>query len=79
MGKKMHLVGETATLDFRAEFFNIFNRHIFSAPGGFSTPLGNPFIPAGGPGCSGPLACGFGAITDSSGPRIIQFGLKITY
>lgn len=79
VGKKIRLVGETATIDFRAEFFNVFNRHIFSAPGGFSTPLGNPFIPAGGPGCSGPLACGFGAITDSSGPRIIQFGLKITY
>jgi hypothetical protein len=41
--------------------------------------LGTPFTPAGGPGCRGPFACGFGAITDSSGPRTIQFGLKITY
>jgi Carboxypeptidase regulatory-like domain/TonB dependent receptor len=82
LGKKIHLFGETATLDFRAEFFNIFNRHIFSAPNGFSTPLGNPFIPAGTPNTTcekSKVSCGFGAITDSSGPRTIQFGLKITY
>jgi hypothetical protein len=82
VGKKIHLFGETASLDFRAEFFNIFNRHIFSAPNGFSTPLGNPFIPAGTPNttcANSKVSCGFGAITDSSGPRIIQFGLKITY
>lgn len=79
LGKKIRLFGDSAALDFRAEFFNVFNRHIFSAPNGFSTPLGNPFVAAGGAGCSGPLACGFGAITDSSGPRTIQFGLKITY
>ncbi len=84
LGKKTRLFGESAAIDFRAEFFNIFNRHIYSAPSGFSTPLGTPFTPAGGtlPGggtCSGPFACGFGAVTDSSGPRTIQFGLKITY
>jgi hypothetical protein len=84
LGKKTRLFGENAAIDFRAEFFNIFNRHIYSAPSGFSTPLGTPFTPVGGtlPGggkCSGPFACGFGAVTDSSGPRTIQFGLKITY
>ena len=79
LGKKTRLFGEKATIDFRAEFFNIFNRHIYSAPGGFAPTLASPFIPAGGPGCSGPLACGFGAITDASGPRTIQFGLKIAY
>ena len=80
VGKKIRLVGETATLDFRAEFFNVFNRHIFSSPGGFSTPLNTPFIPAGTPNtCPGPVACGFGSISSSSGPRTIQFGLKITY
>lgn len=84
LGKKTRLFGENAAIDFRAEFFNIFNRHIYSAPSGFSTPLGTPFTPVGGtlPGggtCGGPFACGFGAVTDSSGPRTIQFGLKITY
>jgi len=84
LGKKTRLFGENTAIDFRAEFFNIFNRHIYSAPSGFSTPLGTPFTPVGGtfPGggtCSGPFACGFGAVTDSSGPRTIQFGLKITY
>jgi hypothetical protein len=79
LGKKTRLFGEKGSVDFRASFFNIFNRHIYSAPGGFSPNLATPFTPAGGPGCSGPLACGFGAVTDSSGPRTIQFGLKIDY
>jgi hypothetical protein len=80
LGKKVRLFGDSAALDFHAAFFNIFNRHIYSAPNGFSTPLGTPFIPAGAPGCTNSkLSCGFGAITGSSGPRTIQLGLKITY
>jgi len=79
LGKKTRIFGEKVTIDFRADFFNIFNRHIFQAPGGFAPNLASPFIPAGSPGCSGPLACGFGAVTDASGPRTIQFGLKISY
>jgi len=79
IGKKTRLFGESANIDFKAEFFNIFNRHIYQAPSGFATPLGTPFTPAFSPGCNSPLACGFGAVTDSSGPRTIQFGLRITY
>jgi len=80
LGKKTRLFGEKATIDFRASFFNMFNRHIYSTPSNvFGPSLQTPFVPAGAPGCSGPLACGFGAITDSSGPRTIQFGLKIQY
>jgi hypothetical protein len=85
LGKKTRIFGEKATIDFRAEFFNIFNRHIYSAPGGFAPNLGSPFLPVGAKDsqgivvCKGPLACGFGAVTDSSGPRTIQFGLKIAY
>jgi hypothetical protein len=79
IGKKTRILGDSAFVDFRAEFFNIFNRHIYRAPGGFATPLGTPFVPVGGPGCPGPFACGFGAVTDASGPRTIQFGLKISY
>ena len=77
--KTTDLVGDRLKLNFRAEFFNIFNRHIYTAPNGFSTPITTPFQPVGSPGCSGPFACGFGAVTSSSGPRTIQFGLKITY
>jgi len=85
LGKKTRIFGEKATIDFRAEFFNIFNRHIYSAPGGFAPNLGSPFLPVGAKDsqgkvvCTGPLACGFGAVTDASGPRTIQFGLKIAY
>jgi len=78
-GKKTRIFGERATIDFKAEFFNIFNRHIFQAPGGFDSGLATPFVPVGGPGCPGPLACGFGAVTRASGLRTIQFGLKIVY
>jgi len=78
IGKKTR-IAESAFVDFRASFFNAFNRHIFQAPGGFSTPFGTPFQAAGTNGCSGPFACGFGAVTSTSGPRTIQFGLNITY
>jgi hypothetical protein len=81
IGKKTHLIGEKATLDFQASFFNMFNRHIYSTPSNvFGPSLQTPFIPAGTPNtCPGKLSCGFGAVTGSSGPRIIQFGLKISY
>src|SRR5438094_634165 len=54
LGKKTRLFGENAAIDFRAEFFNIFNRHIYQSPSGFATPLGNPFIPLVAPGCNNP-------------------------
>jgi len=80
LGKKTRLFGEKATIDFRASFFNMFNRHIFSVPNQvFGPSLQTGFTPAGQGSCKGPLACGFGAITDTSGPRTIQFGLKIQY
>jgi hypothetical protein len=80
IGKKTRLIGEKAMIDFQASFFNMFNRHIYSTPSNvFGPTLQTPFIPAGATGCKQALACNFGAITDSSGPRIIQFGLKISY
>ena len=79
LAKRTALYNERVYLDFRAEFFNLFNRHIYDAPNGFATPLGSPFQPVGAPGCPGPFACGFGAVTSASGPRTVQFGLKITY
>jgi hypothetical protein len=81
LGKKTRLFGEKATIDFRAEFFNMFNRHIY-LPSVGNPQINSPFIPLGSPGCDGAnqrFACGFGAITNASGPRTIQFGLKILY
>lgn len=81
LGKKTRLFGEKATIDFRAEFFNIFNRHIY-LPSVGNPQINSPFIPLGAPGCNQPdqrFACGFGAINNASGPRTIQFGLKILY
>ncbi len=81
LGKKTRIFGERATVDFRAEFFNIFNRHIFQPVSG-SPQINSPFIPLGSPGCNGTgqvFACGFGSITNTSGPRQIQLALKIQY
>jgi hypothetical protein len=81
IGKKTR-IAERGVVDFRASFFNIFNRHILQqpgGPGGFATQLGSPFVPAGSGNCQQAFACGFGAITSASGPRTIQFGLKIEY
>jgi hypothetical protein len=81
LGKKTRLFGEKATIDFRAEFFNLINRHIYEPSVG-NPQINSPFIPLGSPGCNGPnqrFACGFGAITNASGPRTIQFALKIAY
>jgi hypothetical protein len=81
LGKKTRLFGEKATADFRAEFFNIFNRHIYQPSVG-NPQINSPFIPLGAPGCNGSgqrFACGFGAVTNASGPRTIQFGLKLAF
>jgi hypothetical protein len=81
LGKKTRLFGEKATIDFRAEFFNLINRHIYQPSVG-NPQINSPFIPLGAPGCNGAnqrFACGFGAITNASGPRTIQFALKIAY
>src|SRR5258706_9211381 len=48
LGKKTRLFGEKATVDFRAEFFNIFNRHIYQ-PNVGNPQLNSPFIPLGSP------------------------------
>ncbi len=81
LGKKTHFFNERLTADFRGEFFNLFNRHIYQASVG-NPQLNSPFIPLGSPGCDGAgqrFACGFGSITNASGPRTIQFGLKLEY
>jgi hypothetical protein len=77
LGKKTRLFGERATMDFRASFFNLFNRHVFGVGNG--NVGSGPFIPAGAPGCTGVFACGFGALNGTQAPRSIQFALKLQY
>lgn len=76
--QKKTKIAETVSLNIQAAFFNAFNRHIFGAPVG-GTPFGTPFQAAYTPGCSGPFACGFGAVTSSSGPRVIQVSAALTF
>jgi hypothetical protein len=80
--KSIRLIGETADIKLRAEFFNLFNRHIYQAPtGAWATPITSPFAPAYSSTCgtTNPFSCGFGAVSGASGPRTIQLGLKIEY
>jgi hypothetical protein len=56
---------EHASLQFRAEFFNILNQHAFSIPSGASRTLGSP---------------GFGIATSTIfDPREIQLGLRLIF
>jgi hypothetical protein len=56
---------ESARMTFRAEFFNLFNRPQLSIPDGNGRTVGNS---------------SFGRITTvDSGPRILQFGLKVEF
>ena len=56
--------GDTSNFEFRAEFFNLFNRTNFRAPTGNSVNASN---------------AAFGTITATYDPRIIQFGLKLEF
>jgi hypothetical protein len=79
LGKKTRLFGERGTIDFKANFFNIFNRHVFGVGNG---NIGSAFIPLGSPGCNDPnqhFACGFGALSGTQNPRFIQLALKIEF
>jgi hypothetical protein len=77
LGKKTKIFGERAVVDFKADFFNIFNRHVFQVGNG---NLSTPFSPPGGPNCTGQVfACGFGALTGTQNPRYIQLALKIQF
>jgi hypothetical protein len=58
---KTTTIREKASLQFRAEFFNTFNRVNFSDPG---TNLSSP---------------SFTQILGAQDPRIIQFGLKLSF
>ena len=68
-------VRESSTLQFRAEFFNIFNHPNFALPNGFISPGSGPAgtitqtpdVAQGNPGLGG------------GGPRVMQFGLRLQF
>jgi hypothetical protein len=62
--KRFALPWRTSNVEFRAEFFNLFNRTNFRAPTGNSVNASN---------------AAFGTITATYDPRIIQFALKFNY
>lgn len=62
-------LNEAMNIDFRAEFFNLFNHAQFNAPGLSSTPGADLASPGS-----------FGVITSTvNNPRVIQFALKLTF
>ncbi len=68
--KQFALPWENMGLNFRAEFFNLFNHPQFATPNA-----------AGGLGIPDINAPGFGAINSTVNDvgRVIQFGLKLTF
>lgn len=71
LGKKTQLFGERLTVDFRSEFFNIFNRHIYSLMSAGRIWHRPSSLPAAR-GVRGLLPAGSGR------PRTIQFGLFLS-
>ena len=68
--KRFALPWENMGLDFRAEFFNLFNHAQFDTPSAFG----------GGTGADINAPSLFGQITSTvNNPRVVQFGLKLTF
>jgi hypothetical protein len=68
---KRTTIGERMGVEFRTEFFNLFNHPQFGIPGeGFSTP----------PSAGVPAGNGFGQVTSTIGnPRLIQFAMVVRF
>jgi hypothetical protein len=72
---KRVLFSERYGLEFRTEFFDLFNHPQFGAPG---TSF-NPALSATG-GITNPSANDFGTVTSTvNNPRLIQFALKLVF
>lgn len=67
VNKKFITPIEGLNIEFRTEFYNLFNHTNFYLPGNISGTQGAPTVSGGG------------QITSTFEPRIIQFGLKILY
>ena len=73
---KTTAITERTKLEFRAEFFNIFNHANFLNPG--VTNLGNGLFSGSGSGVN-PNSSLLGQITSTYDPRIIQLALRLTF
>jgi len=73
-------IRERMHLEFRAEFFNIFNHTQFIATSGIGSP-GTGTCVTGGPGqsCAGVPGSSFGIISVARDPRIGQIALKFSF
>ncbi|MGB7846980.1 MAG: TonB-dependent receptor [Candidatus Acidiferrum sp.] len=73
---KTTAITERTKLEFRAEFFNLFNHANFLNPG--ATNNGNGIFSGGGSGTN-INSSGFGQITSTYDPRIIQLALRLSF
>ena len=84
LNKKFSTPVESLKVEFRTEFYNIFNHTNFTIPGAISASQGTTSAIAG-VGGSVPVSAitaapsTNGQITSTLTPRVIQFGLKILY
>ena len=73
---KVTAINDRLNVEFRGEFFNIFNHANFLNPGVVNN--GNGTFAGGAPG-NNPNSEQFGQITGTYDPRIIQFALRLTF
>jgi hypothetical protein len=73
---KTTAITERVKIEFRAEFFNIFNHANFLNPGVINN--GNGTFAGGGPGTN-PNSSLFGQITSTYDPRIIQLAMRLSF
>jgi Carboxypeptidase regulatory-like domain/TonB-dependent Receptor Plug Domain/TonB dependent receptor len=85
LNKKFSTPVESLKVEFRTEFYNIFNHTNLYLPGGISGTQGTTTATVGTGGVVAPGSIvggnltGGGQITSTFEPRIIQFGLKVIY
>jgi hypothetical protein len=86
LNKKFNTPVESLKVEFRAEFYNVFNHTNLYLPGSISGTQGTT-LGTYGTGATVPISsivggapsANTGQITSTFEPRIVQFGLKVTY
>jgi Carboxypeptidase regulatory-like domain/TonB-dependent Receptor Plug Domain/TonB dependent receptor len=85
LNKKFNTPLESLKIEFRTEFYNIFNHTNLAIPGTITGTQGttSAIVGTGGTVAPGAIIAGIpnggGQVTSTLEPRIIQFGLKILY